>query len=157
MMPSSNLRLDNLKQVKSYLFIVIVLLCSLGSKAQKLDSLYFNLYTDSLKKGTFNYINIDGRYSDGRWLPLTDKEINFSASAGKFHGNNLFLDSTVTDEKVVIKASLKSNPKVVREVTIFIKKYESNEQLKTVEEILNTPSKPGRKKKKSQLQAALHT
>ena len=33
--------------------------------AQNLDSIFFNLYTDSLKKGTYNYINVDGQFTDG--------------------------------------------------------------------------------------------
>ena len=40
------------------------------SQKQKVDSIYFHLYTDSLKKGFFNYINVDGKMSDGNWQPL---------------------------------------------------------------------------------------
>ena len=29
------------------------------AKAQKIESIHINLYTDSLKKGTYNYINVD--------------------------------------------------------------------------------------------------
>ena len=35
-------------------------------KAQKVDSIYFHLYTDSLKKGVYNYINVDARLQNGR-------------------------------------------------------------------------------------------
>lgn len=107
--------------------------------AQKLDSLYFNLYTDSLKKGTFNYINVDGRYADGRYLPLTAKELIFTCNAGKFEGNSLYLDSTVRIDKVVVKVALKSDTAVFREKTIYIKKTEDNERLKTMDEVM--PSK----------------
>jgi len=116
------------------------------AKAQKVDSIYFNLYTDSLKKQVHNYINIDGKLSNGSWLPLTDKDIIFSASGGKFDGNSLILDSCFTANKVTIKAVLKSNPAISREMTIYIKTTADNERLKTMDEVLQ-PSNPGRKKK----------
>ena len=42
-----------------------------GLYAQKVQEIYLHLYTDSLKKGTYNYINIDGKMTDGSWMPLT--------------------------------------------------------------------------------------
>ena len=119
------------------IFILSVLLATTTLlKAQKVDSIYFNLYTDSLKKGTFNYINVDGKFSDGKYLPMTVKEITLTASAGKFDGNSLFIDSNFKEEKVTVKAVLKSNPQVWKEVVIYIKKKESTERLKTEKEIL---------------------
>ncbi|MEO6720710.1 MAG: hypothetical protein ABIN67_10090, partial [Ferruginibacter sp.] len=66
--------------------LLLFLLIISGSivKAQKIDSIYVNLYTDSLKKGTYNYINVDGRLSNGSYLPLDSSQIIFKASAGKF-------------------------------------------------------------------------
>ncbi len=123
------------------------------SRAQKVDSIYFHLYTDSLKKGTYNYINVDGKLSDGRWLPLTAKEVILTTSAGTFDGNSLFIDSTYKKPYVVIKASLKDNPSVIKEVTIYIKTTFINERLKTTEELLEEwknrgKQKPEPKKKK---------
>lgn len=115
------------------------------AKAQKIDSIYFNLYTDSLKKQVHNYISIDGKLSNGTWLPLTSKDIDFSSSAGKFDGNSLILDSACTDKKVTIKAVLKSNPAVWKETTVYIKTTADNERLKTMDEVLQ-PSNPRRKK-----------
>ena len=123
---------------KLFIFTILLIACSVAS-AQKLDSLYFNLYTDSLKKGTFNYINVDGRFSDGRYLPLTAKELVFTCDAGKFEGNSLYLDSTIRLDKVVVKVALKSDTAVFREKTIYIKKKEDNERLKTMDEVM--PSK----------------
>ncbi|MEO6705385.1 MAG: hypothetical protein ABIN04_06000 [Ginsengibacter sp.] len=59
----------------------------LFAKGQNIDSIYVHLYTDSLKKGTFNYINIDGKLSDGSYIPLDTSNIFFSSSDGKFYGN----------------------------------------------------------------------
>src|SRR5687768_18191566 len=99
---------------------VCMLACGGGAKTQTIESIYFNLYTDSLKKGTYNYINVDGKLSDGRWLPLTAKEINFTASSGSFDGNSLFIDSSFNGKKITVKAILKQNPQIYREVTIYI-------------------------------------
>jgi hypothetical protein len=118
----------------------------MAARAQRVDSIYFDLYTDSLKKGTYNYINVDGKCSDGHWLPLTNKELNFTTSAGRFEGNSLVLDTAFKGEKVTVKAVLKSNPDVWKETTIYIKKVEIAERLKTVDEIMNSPS-PRRKRK----------
>jgi hypothetical protein len=122
-------------------FLPLVLLCLLAGAArtQQIDSIYFHLYTDSLKKGVHNYINVDGKRADGRWVPLTAREINFSASAGRFDGNSLVLDTNFKEEKVTVKAVLKSNPATWKEITIYIKKKESEERLPTKEEVLGTP------------------
>ncbi len=134
--------------MKSFLLLLVIFSVGTLVKAQKIDSIYFNLYTDSLKKQVHNYINIDGKLSNGSWLPLTDRDIVFSCSAGKFDGNNLILDSSCTDKKVAIKAVLKSNPAIWKEVTVYIKTTADNERLKTIEEVLQ-PSNPSRKKKNS--------
>jgi hypothetical protein len=89
--------------------------------AQKVDSIYFHLYTDSLKKGQHNYINVDGKLSNGRWLPLTAKEVLFSCAEAKFEGNELIIPANFQEEKITVRAVLKSNPSVVIEKTIWIK------------------------------------
>lgn len=130
--------------MKSILIFALVCL-GFAVKAQQVDSIYFNLYTDSLKKQVHNYINIDGKYSNGAWLPLTAKDVTFTASAGRFEGNSLILDSACTAKKVIVKAVLKSNPSIWREVTIYVKTTESTERLKTIDEVLQ-PSTPRKKK-----------
>jgi hypothetical protein len=104
---------------------VLLLIIILGSVpvvfAQKVDSIFFHLYTDSLKKGQHNYINVDGKMSNGSWQPLSGKEIDFSCSSAKFQGNELIIPPDFTPEKVTVKAVLKSNPSVWKEVTIWIK------------------------------------
>jgi len=126
--------------MKQFLLLILVAGSGMAARAQQVDSIYFDLYTDSLKKGTYNYINVDAKYSDGHWLPLTSKEINFTTSAGRFEGNSLVLDTAFKGEKVTVKAVLKSNPSIWREVTIYIKKVDIMERLKTVDEIMNSSS-----------------
>jgi hypothetical protein len=122
------------------LLLLLVMFAGLAGRAQQVDSIFFHLYTDSLKKGVHNYINVDAKLSNGRWLPLTNKELDFTTSAGKFVGTSLVLDTGFKGEKVTVKAVLKNNTAIWKETTIYIKKLEDNERLKTVDEILNTPS-----------------
>jgi hypothetical protein len=118
------------------------------SKAQKVDSIFFNLYTDSLKKGTYNYINVDGKLSDGRWMPLTSKDIIFTSTAGKFEDNSLVLDKEFKEEKVTVTATLKADANIRKTVTIYIKKNPDNEKLKTAEEILRELEEQSKQKQK---------
>lgn len=121
-----------------------------GAKAQKIDSIYFHLYTDSLKKGTHNYINVDGKLSDGKWKPLTAKEITFTTTYGKFEGNELVLPSECAVEKLTVKAVLKTDASTWKEITIWIKKKPDDELLPTKEEILNRPASKNKQKNKQQ-------
>ncbi len=119
-----------------------------AARAQKIESIYANLYTDSLKKGTLNYINIYGRLSDGRYLPLDSTHLIFSSSAGRFSGNCLWIDSDFKEEKVNVKVVLRDNPSLFKQFDIYIKKKPEDERLKTVDEIINEArnNKPSKKK-----------
>lgn len=127
----------------------MVLLFTAGTTArsQRVEAIAFNLYTDSLKKGFYNYISLDGHFSDGRWLPLDSSHITFSANTGFFKGNDLFIDSTYLHDSVVVKAVLRQNPAIWKEITIYIRKRGFDEPLQTSEEILNQPPRRTRKSK----------
>lgn len=116
------------------------------SKAQKIDSIYVNLYTDSLKKGTYNYINVDGLLSNGRYLPLDSSHIEFKASAGRFEGNSLWIEPDFTGEKVLVSVTLKTDPAQHKEFDIYIKQKPDG-PLKTEDEIIEELKR--NKKKKS--------
>jgi len=130
--------------LKKFLPFILIIL-SFYVKAQKIDSIYVHLYTDSLKKGTYNYINVDGLLSNGRYTPLDSSHMIFTSSAGKFFGNSLYIDKDFTAEKVTIKAVLKANPALHKEFVVYIKKKPDDENLKTVDELLNS-SNPKRRK-----------
>ena len=104
--------------------------------AQKVDSIYFHLYTDSLKKGTHNYINVDGKMSDGSWKPLTSKEIEFTSSDCEFSGNELVIPRDFKGEKITVKAVLKGQPAIWKETTIWIKKKPDPDRLPGKEDVL---------------------
>jgi hypothetical protein len=131
------------------LLSLIALLFVLKAPAQKVESIYFNLYTDSLKKGFYNYINVDGKCADGTWMPLDTTQIKLTATAGTFKGNDIFIDSSYTGETITVKAVLKRDPAIWKEVVIYIRKRGFDEPLKTNDEILNemrTKKKPGKQR-----------
>ena len=123
--------------MKRRLLLPVFIFFYFVSDAQKIEGIYFNLYTDSLKKGFYNYINVDGKYSDGNWQPLDSTQIVFSSNAGSFKGNDIFIDSSYKGDSIKVKAVLRSNPSVWKEVIIYIRKRGFDEPLKTDEEILN--------------------
>jgi hypothetical protein len=139
--------------MKKVLFFFFCLATTVRASAQKIDSIYFHLYTDSLKKGFYNYINVDGKTADGQWYPLTAEELTFSIPSNDtslyFKGNDLFVDSSYAKETVRVRAVLKKDPKVWKEVTIYLRKRGFDEPLKTNEEMLQEYKKPMGRKKKS--------
>ena len=131
--------------MKQIFLSTILILSAFLSNSQKIDSILFHLYTDSLKKGTHNYINVDGKTSDGKWMPLTAKDLTFTTSYGTFEGTELVLPDNPTVEKITIKAILKTNPKLWKEVTIWIKRKPDDEMLPTTDDVLkNKPQKNGK-------------
>lgn len=136
--------------MKRWMILLVMFTIAKLAPAQKVDSIYFHLYTDSLKKGFFNYINVDGKTSDGKWLPLSSKEIIFSVdadSALRFQNNDLFIDSAYTKETVKVKAVLRDNPAIWKEVIIYIRKRGFDEPLKSHDEVLQEYSRPKKSKK----------
>jgi len=134
--------------MKKKLFILFSgIVLAFGASAQKVDSIYFHLYTDSLKKGFFNYINVDGKLTNGEWTPLDSSEVLFLSDAGFFKGNDLFIDSSYRGETARVKVILKSNPAIWKETVIYIRKRGFTEHLKTNDEILDELRQKGKKSK----------
>ena len=138
--------------MKNIVITISLLITARFVSAQTLDSIFFNLYTDSLKKGTYNYINVEGHFSDGTYLPLSNKELKFSSTGGKFNGNSLFIDSSFTDDKVTVKAVVIRNPRMAKQIDIYIKKAPDNEKLPTMDEVMHgsrrDSAEPTRKRRK---------
>lgn len=91
-------------------------------KAQKINNIYVNLYTDSLKKGTHNYINVDGLLSNGTYRPLDSTKILFSCAQAQFIGNSLVIPADFKEDKVKIRVVLKEDEKKFEEFEMYIKK-----------------------------------
>ena len=122
--------------MKKLLTILLLLFC-MSARAQKVDSIFFNLYTDSLKKGVYNYINVDGKMKDGSFLPLMADELVFKSSAGKWQGNSLIFDTDFKEEIVKIIATLKSNPGISKSIIIYLKKINTEPDLKNEKEVID--------------------
>ncbi|CAN5259317.1 hypothetical protein BH11BAC6_BH11BAC6_13090 [soil metagenome] len=119
------------------LLIIILILIGSAAKAQKIDSIYFNLYTDSLKKGTHNYINVDGKLSNGRYMPLNNAQIDLWCNTGKWEGNDLIIDPAYKGDSVVVKAILKAQPAITKTVVVYIKKSKYEGQLTDEKDLIN--------------------
>ncbi len=142
----ASLLLIKFRVLVKIIFVALLSLTISFLKAQTMDSIYFHLYTDSLKKGTHNYINVDGKQSNGSWVPLTDKEVQFSSSGCKFSGNELIIPADFPGEKITVKAVLKSNPETWIEKTIWIKQKPDPEP-PTKEEVMKEFKKGSKRRK----------
>ena len=127
------------------LFILSFFFASFAAKAQKVDSMFVNLYTDSLKKGTYNYINVDGLLADGKWLPLDSNHVEFKCNHGQFYGNELWIDTSFAGDRISIETILRSDRKQHKSFDLYIKR-KPDDPLPTEQEIINNMKK---KKKNS--------
>ncbi len=133
----------NLQHLK-YLVIILFVFGSFKASAQKVDSMFVHLYTDSLKKGTYNYINVDGLLNNGRWLPLDSNHVEFKSSHGTFYGNELWVDTNFQGDKITISTTLKADRNQQKIFDMYIKKKLDDELLLSEQDIINS----SRKKKK---------
>ncbi len=141
-MPEINQRLKKL-------FTIIFVFCAFSTQAQQIDSVYVNLYTDSLKKGTYNYINVDGLLNNGRYMPLDTNHVIFKSSHGKFFGNSLWIDRDINVAKVDIQLILRKGNKLIKNLEMYIKTRE-DDPLKTEEQVLNEMKQQRKNKKQRQ-------
>ncbi len=118
--------------LKNNILLLCFVLMSVFLKAQKIDSLFFNLYTDSLKKGSWNYINVDAKLSNGKYIPLGPDQLNIKTSNGKLQGNSIWVDWNVPYTFITVDIELKKDATVKKSITIWLKK---------VDEQLNAPVK----------------
>ena len=128
------------------LIIIFFMFYAFAAKAQKVENIYFNLYTDSLKKGVYNYINVDGKLTNGTYQPLMSNEVTFTSSYGKWDGNSLIIDTAARQDSIVITASLKEHSEVKKQVTVYLKKIVTEPPLKTEKELLEEWRKKGPRK-----------
>jgi hypothetical protein len=131
--------------LKTILLLLALLSAAHITRAQKADSIRFNLYTDSLKKGTWNYINIEIRFSNGRYLPAASDEVILTSSDGKVEGTSIWLPPGFTPISIYITAKLKSNNALAVSKTLYIKQLPDSEKLKSPEELLRELEQNGKK------------
>ncbi len=134
--------------MKIHLLFMLMFLCLDNTHAQHIESIRFNLYADSLKKNVNNYINVEGKLSNGKSYPLDNSSIIFKSNYGKWEGNDLIIDSSYHADSVVVFVALKSNNAINAQKTIYLKKLPDPEVLKTVEEVLGEQPPKKQKSKK---------
>jgi hypothetical protein len=113
-----------MKPTLLFLFIIV----SHASFAQKLDSIYFNLYTE-------------GKYKNGRILPVDNSEVIFEADSAKFVGNSLWLPMDFKPKFVKVWVSVKAAPQKKIQISIPIKQKSDDEILRSEQEIINSKKK----------------
>ncbi len=85
--------------------------------------IYFNLYTDSIKPILNYYVNVEGQTTDGRYLPLDDRQIALTADWGEIRGNEWVIPKAMLHDSVTFTAVLRSNPAMREQITVWIKKW----------------------------------
>ncbi|WP_212006584.1 hypothetical protein [Chitinophaga sp. HK235] len=75
-----------------------------------LTGMRFNHYADSIKRDIRYYINVEGKFSSGRVLPLDTAQLLFKTSAGQVLGQDLLIERNDTVKTVTIDAWYKPNP-----------------------------------------------
>ncbi|HVI47423.1 MAG TPA: hypothetical protein VM802_21295 [Chitinophaga sp.] len=76
----------------------------------KLTGIRFNHYADSVKRDIRYYLNVEGKFSSGRILPLDTSVISFNTSDGQIIGQDLLIDKNDTTRLITVEAWYKPNP-----------------------------------------------
>ncbi|WP_447639834.1 MULTISPECIES: hypothetical protein [Chitinophagaceae] len=134
---------------KIILICTIVLTCNVVHAQQRMvKEIAFHLYTDSLKKGTYNYINVDALLDNGHWFPMDTSRISFASSVGTWYGNNLVVGKDMATDSVKIRAFVKTNPIMMIETTLYFKKNADPQTLPTMQDIMDGNPNRGRRKER---------
>lgn len=87
-----------------------------------LESIRFNHYTDSLKRGIHFYLNVEGAFSSGKIFPLDTSAVKFTADAGKLLGQDLLLNANdATTRSITVTATSKKDTTMSVSSTIPVK------------------------------------
>lgn len=95
--------------------------CNLGLPF--VERIRFNLYTDSLKRAEAFYLNVEGKFSNGRTYPLDTNMISFSKSGGgRLSGQSLLVESQDTGiRSVMVYTRLNADPQIRDSVLVPVK------------------------------------
>lgn len=110
------------------LFLLFWLLAgvSAGAFAQRrpqLKSVYFNLYTDSLKPVLNYYVNVEGQTISGNYLPLDTSDVILTANWGEMQGNAWVIPRVLLYDSVTFTAVSRQNPALHDRITIWMQKW----------------------------------
>lgn len=75
-----------------------------------LTGIRFRQYTDSLKRGEYFYVNVEGIYSSGRIFPLDTARVRFAVRGAELHGQDILLDrNDFTTKEIYVDAVYRLN------------------------------------------------
>ncbi len=112
-----------------------------------LESIHFNLYTDSLKRDVEFYLNMEGHFSSGKIYPLDTVKVRFQASAGELLGNVLLLpESDTAVHDIQVKGIFKWDAQLADSCLIPVKTQVEDITLPTEQELLDRWKKERRRK-----------
>lgn len=128
------------------IFILNLLFVVFFTKAQNIETIHFNPLTDSVKRGFDYYINIDAKLTNGKWLPLTNKELLITSTAGVVNGNNVLIPLNYSLKNFEVTIILKTDAAKKLIFTLPIKQLADPDLLPLIN---NTAApKVGKNKKK---------
>ncbi len=111
--------------MKTFRWLLFFLLAPIALRAQPkaaLKRIYFNMYTDSIKTVLNYYVNVEGEYSNGRYLPLDTSAVLIIADRGTMSGNEWIAPERPDFEKVSFRVVARNNPNLHDEITIWLKR-----------------------------------
>ncbi|MFY0253771.1 hypothetical protein ACDQ55_07420 [Chitinophaga sp. 30R24] len=103
----------------------------------------FNHYADSVKRDIRFYLNVEGKFSSGKILPLDTATIRFVASDGKIIGQDLLLPANDTSKTVTVEAWYKYGKQFYLHSVLPVKQAPDNDP-----PITNNIQEPNNKKQK---------
>lgn len=97
-------------------------LAQTGSQDGRLKRIYFNLYTDSIKTVLNFYVNVEGEYTNGRYLPMDARTVDITADNGTMSGNEWIAPKDIHFEKVTFRVAAKGRPELHDTITVWLKR-----------------------------------
>src|SRR5947209_1944729 len=106
----------NARTMRKWLVAIVAAVCvMIEASAQsygKLQRVYFNLYTDSIKTVLNYYVNVEGQYEHNRILPLDTSLVVITSDKGSMVGNEWIVPQKIDFEKVTFTTFAKENHKL---------------------------------------------
>ena len=112
------------------------------------ESLRFHLFTDSLKRDNPFDLNVVGRFSSGKLLPLDTSMVRFtSTGGGTLSAGRLTVAGSDTVTRFIhVTARLRSSPAVSDSVTVPVKIIPDTAELPSEEQLLDKWRRRGRRR-----------
>lgn len=88
-----------------------------------LQHISFNMYTDSIKPILNYYVNLEGKFSNGRTFPLDTTFVLIKSDHGSMNGFEWVLPTVHDFEKITFTAQTRFPPFLEATKTLYLKKY----------------------------------